>query len=430
MILDIKIDNYLVYSNEVELSMEADMRIKKFSDNVCKQAGKNILKSTCLFGANNSGKSSFIRGINTIKNVLLSYVAEVTSNIFNDSKVCSFGITFTYDDSIYNYEFKYDSTINNGVKNGFIFESLKEILVDKYGNTTNKQIFLRDVKNNKFQFINNENLSNFLRMVSTNNILIYTISSDIYPEIAKYKDILRNFALSIDILEMDNIPIDKTIDILKNNESIVKQVVNIIKFADIDIDDYVYNKGNINLPKKDVSNGYADNLPQENVLKINNLLDDMFRLTSIHKGRKVSSIVFDSNGTKKIVALAGFIVDSLKNNRILVVDELDSSLHFKITRAIVSLFNNYANKNSQLIFTAHDVTLLDCKKLFRKDQIWFVDKNDSESKIYALSSFNALNDHVRSESNIYDLYIKGNLGAIPEPDLIDILLEINEGKND
>ena len=430
MILNIRIDNYLVYSNEVELSMEADMRIKKFSDNVCKQAGKNILKSTCLFGSNNSGKSSFIRGINTIKNVLLSYVADVTSNIFNDSKICSFGITFIYDDIIYDYEFKYDSTINNEIKNGFIFESLKEISVDKYGNTTNKQIFLRDVNNNKFMFINNDILSNILGMVSTNNILIYTISSDKYPEIARYKEILRNFALSIDIFEMDNIPIDKTIQILKKNEDIVKQVVDIIRFADVDIDDYVYNKENTNFPKKDVSSGYSDNMPQENVLKANNLLDDMLRLTSIHKGKKVQSIIFDSNGTKKIVALAGYLVNALKNNRILVIDELDSSLHFKITRAIVSLFNNDANKNSQLIFTAHDVTLLDCKKLFRKDQIWFVDKNDSESKIYPLSSFNALNDHVRSESIIYDLYIKGNLGAIPEPDLIDILLEINESKND
>lgn len=107
----------------------------------------------------------------------------------------------------------------------------------------------------------------------------------------------------------------------------------------------------------------------------------------------------------------------------LVIDELDSSLHFKLTRAIVALFNNELNKNAQLIFTAHDATLLDCKKLFRKDQIWFASKDTDNEYLYSLADFTAKEDKIRSETDLFDKYNSGVLGAIPEPDLISILLD-------
>ena len=151
----------------------------------------------------------------------------------------------------------------------------------------------------------------------------------------------------------------------------------------------------------------------------------MFRLTSVHKGIPVPSLIYDSTGTKKIIAAASYIIDCLINGKILIIDELDSSLHFKITRAIVALFNNDSNISSQLIFTAHDITLLDCKKLFRKDQIWFASKDSQNEYLYSLSEFNSSQDHVRSESDIISLYSKGVFGAIPEPDLIQILLNIS-----
>ena len=77
MILSVHVNNFLVYSNEVELSAKADMHIKKFSENVYRSKHFNVLKSICIYGANNSGKTCLIRAINSIKNVLLGIVAEV-----------------------------------------------------------------------------------------------------------------------------------------------------------------------------------------------------------------------------------------------------------------------------------------------------------------------------------------------------------------
>ena len=143
---------------------------------------------------------------------------------------------------------------------------------------------------------------------------------------------------------------------------------------------------------------------------------------SNHRGKEVPSLTFDSTGTKKVAALASYIVEALEKGKTLVVDELDSSLHFKLTRAIVSLFNNELNSKAQLIFTVHDITLLDCKKLFRKDQIWFASKEEGIAYLYSLADFTA-RDGVRADSSdVATLYRKGILGAMPEPDLISVLL--------
>lgn len=425
MIFNVRVNNYLVYSNEVELSLKADMRIKKFASNVYSYNKINILKSVCIYGANNSGKTCLLRAINSIKNILLGLVAEVPYNIFTNSKKCSFGISFLEEGRLFDYSFDYDSDTTSGIKKGFVYEELKELVIDNYGNISEKELFLRDVVNDNYMFDGNEELSHVLSMVSSDNILIYTINGAKYPIIEFYKQLFRSFANKIEFLYLNNIPLEKTISVFKNGEKIKQKTIELIKQADLDINDFTYAKGT---SKNNTPNFSFEGLPKEEVLRASMLLEDMSRLTSVHKGVAVPSILFDSTGTKKIIAIASYIVDALENGKILLIDELDSSLHFKLTRAIVALFNNDLNKNAQLIFTAHDVTLLDCKKLFRKDQIWFASKDYENEYLYSLADFTAQDSKIRSESNIINKYTTGTLGAIPEPDLISILLDsINVG---
>lgn len=132
---------------------------------------------------------------------------------------------------------------------------------------------------------------------------------------------------------------------------------------------------------------------------------------------------------KKIAALASYIIEGLEQGRVLVVDELDSGIHFKLTRAIVAMFNNELNTNAQLIFTVHDINLMDCKRLFRKEQIWFVHKDESGVYVYSLADFTA-EDGVRDTTDIMEKYRKGVLGALPDPDLIRTLLDIKGNKEE
>ena len=132
--------------------------------------------------------------------------------------------------------------------------------------------------------------------------------------------------------------------------------------------------------------------PQENSLSAAAPLMEMLHLTSVYNGVKVPGILFDSTGTKKIAALASYVIDALENNRILVIDELDNSLHFKLTRGILALFNNELNEKAQLIATVHDISLLDCKTLFRKEQIWFACKDKEHAHLYSIAEFTSLNN--------------------------------------
>lgn len=418
MILSVRVNNFLVYSNDVEFSLKADMRIKKFACNVFQNHHYRVLKSACIYGANNSGKTCLLRAINSIKCVLLGIVAEVTPNLFTDSSSASFGITFLSGERAFSYDYKFDSGRVNGYKKGFVYECLKELFVDNHGNRSEQEIFIRDVQNGIYRFRENAELSRLLGVVSNNNILIYTLNTEKYPIVETYKTILREFAMKVDMIDMNNIPLSRTIQVLKNNEKIRDKTVELIKLADIDIDDYKYLK---NIPQKEEKGAEEETGPREIAIRATIAWDDVFRLTSVHKGKAVRSLEFDSTGTKKIVAIASYIIDALTNGRILVIDELDSSLHSKLTRAIVSLFNNDANTQAQLIFTAHDVTLLDCKRLFRKDQIWFAAKDRDNEYLYSLADFTSLKDNVRSESDLIEKYNAGVFGAIPEPDLISVM---------
>lgn len=420
MILSVRLNNFLVYANETELSLTADMRIKKFISNVYQKDNFNVVKSACIYGGNNVGKSCTIRAINSIRNVLLCLGAEVPTNLFTQNNICSLGVTFLYNEKAYSYDFSFDTTAINNYAKGFVYERFAEISIDKNGNKSEKELFVRDMLNDNYKFLDNSELSILLKAVSPSNIIIYTINSEKYPIIESYRQILRNFAMKIEILDANDIPIGKTIQIFKENKANCNKIVEIIKLADLDIDDFKYLKhtsSNIKLPPN-----LPLSVPREYILQAKVAAEDVLCLTSIHKGKAVQSLLIDSTGTKKIISLASYIVEALEKGKILVVDELDSSLHFKLTRAIVSLFNNELNTKAQLIFTAHDGTLLDCKKLFRKDQIWFADKTEDGATLYSLKDFTAKNDSVRSETDLLEKYKLGVFGALPEPDLINILI--------
>ena len=151
---------------------------------------------------------------------------------------------------------------------------------------------------------------------------------------------------------------------------------------------------------------------------------DQIRLVSVYKNVPVPSMLFDSTGTKKITALASYVIEALEQGRILVIDELDSSIHFKLTRAIVNLFNNELNDQAQLICTVHDINLMDCHRMFRKEQVWFVHKDKEGVYVYSLADFTAQDGIRQDTTDIMGKYRQGVLGALPDPDLLNSLLDI------
>ena len=297
-----------------------------------------------------------------------------------------------------------------------------EIQKDQYGNEKSI-LWLKKDKENKEYYCIDENVIQMIPLISSNNILCYTIDENQFEHLGKMKNILINFAKNIDIINMNNIPMQKTIELMKNKDQLQEKVVQFIKNADLYMDNFEF--VDMNQIKIDVHS--ENNVPDENVLNVKEQIMDQMRLVSTYKGVKVPSMLFDSTGTKKIATLASYIIEGLEKGRILIIDELDSSIHFKLTRAIVALFNNELNTNAQMIFTVHDINLMDCKRLFRKEQIWFVHKDSESVHVYSLADFTA-QQGIRDTTDIIEKYRKGILGALPDPELINSLLDL-KGNN-
>lgn len=418
MLINIRANNAFVFNEEIEFSMKADMRSSRLSANVFSENNMNILKVAGIYGPNNSGKTCLIKCIKAIKQLILDENVNFSKNLFSEINTSNFGICFLNNGKIYDY-----SIIINSNHKEILYEKFSEIIKDIHGNEKHKDVFIRDTINEQYECID-EKIKKILPIISKNNILIHLVDTEVFSVIAEVKNTLFSFANKIDILDMNDIPLDHTINILKNKAEIEKDVVDFIKNADLDLDDYKY----MEVTKSTIENYFKSKDVTENisekVLKVSDKMLELISLASVHKGKMVPSITIDSTGTKKIVALASYIIEAIKYGRILIVDELDSSIHFRLTRAIVSMFNNELNKNAQLIFTVHDINLMDCKKLFRKEQIWFIDKDEDGVYLYSLADFTA-SSGVRDTSDVIEKYKKGMLGALPEPELVKSLLQLS-----
>ena len=118
----------------------------------------------------------------------------------------------------------------------------------------------------------------------------------------------------------------------------------------------------------------------------------------------------ESEGTQRLFSLAAPVLDVLKHGRVLVVDELDRSLHTLLVRRLIGMFHDLALNpaGAQLIFSTHDTSLLD-HTLFRRDQVWFTEKDESQAtRLYPLSDFSP-RKHEAWERG----YLMGRYGAVP-----------------
>ena len=417
MIIELRAKNCFSFEDPIVFSMKADMRNKKFASNVHRENNFNILKTAGIYGPNNAGKTCLVKCFNAIKKIMLNKKPNLTPNLFTKNSICELGITFLAEGREFSYDLHYDAQNEE-----FLYEKFLEIQKDQYGNEKEILWLEKDTVNQRYSCIDQDVLL-MIPLMSSNNLLCYVIDASKFEHLEKMKKIIIEFAQKIDILNMNNIPMKKTIELMKNKGGLQRKVVEFIKNADLYMDNFEH----VDMDQIKIDDRTENEKPDEEVLNMREKLMEQIRLVSTYKGVKVPSLIFDSTGTKKIAALASYIIEGLEKGRILIVDELDSSIHFKITRAIVAMFNNELNTNAQMIFTVHDINLMDCKRMFRKEQIWFVHKDQDGVYVYSLADFTA-QQGVRDTTDIMGKYRKGALGALPDPELINSLLDIKGNK--
>jgi uncharacterized protein len=129
------------------------------------------------------------------------------------------------------------------------------------------------------------------------------------------------------------------------------------------------------------------------------------------RGEAVFDLMDESSGTRNLLFLTGPVLDILSKGLTLVIDELDTSLHTLLVRELVRLFHRAEinTGGAQLIFTTHDTSLLDAQDLFRRDQVWFVEKDRNQaSALVGLAEFSP-----RKNEALERGYLIGRFGGIP-----------------
>lgn len=185
-----------------------------------------------------------------------------------------------------------------------------------------------------------------------------------------------------------------------NINNFKEEILDLIKKFDLGFDDFVVPKD------KELAR-------QIKAYTLHNKYDSQGNIIG---NKQFNMLEHESSGTNKLFDLIAIIFVALKDGYTLVIDELDAKLHPILTRKIIDLFNDKETNpnNAQLIFATHDTNLLNTKT-FRRDQIWFTEKDNSEaSDLYSLVEFKELDGRkIRKDSSLEKDYINGRYGAIP-----------------
>ena len=418
MICKFTVNNFKTFGQKVELDFFANMNIKRLDYNYLNIGEKNVLKTIGFYGPNNTGKTCILMALASLRSLMLNEPHTSFKNSFADlGDITNYSVTYFVNNSFYEYSTSY----NNKTR---IYEKESLYLVDYKTSTNGSRTKIFERSNTRLSWAgldsSNSRHLDLTRMFSLTFPFMLVFNNDSNELFAKAKKDYLAFANSISLIRMDGpLNIAKTISLMQNDKKATQFIKEFVKNCDLHIDDFGFDE-NISSDA---------NIEEELAIAENNPLfvKETLKFYSKHNGYKVPSVLFDSVGTKKLVALSGYIYEAIHDGKVLLVDEIDSSLHHLITKAIVAMFNNMLNTKGQLIFTTHDALLLNVKELFRKDQLWLISiGNDNYSEATRFSvAFTARDEGgIRGDENdVTHYYLKGRFGAIPTPDLFNALEE-------
>jgi len=418
MLVQFSVKNFRTFKDKATLSLVASNydKTSREDENIyaVEDFGLRLLKSAVIYGANASGKSK-----------LLDAFTFVRYFIINSSKESQKGETIDVHPFLLSAESEHEPSefeiifLCNKILYRYGFEATREKVISEWlyhkPKTKEVELFYRD--GNEFS-IHNRSFTKGATVVKEglvrDNALLLSVAAQFNDNTAiTVIEWFKKFKVLSGLDESAS----KGFTLGKTEDPVHKaKILEFLKAADLGIQD-------IKLQETDM-----DSLPKGMTRELRNKItkevnDDFTDIITTHKKydtykNAIDNVYFsldddESSGTRKFFALSGPVLDVLENGYTLVVDELDSKLHPNLVCKIVSLFNStiFNKKNAQLIFNTHDTNLLS-SGLFRRDQIWFTNKNKyGEARLYSLADFKS--DEVRKTESFEDNYIMGKYEAVP-----------------
>ena len=401
MLLKFSVENFRSISDRCEINFLAT-KDSEHNHYIREKNGLEILPTLVTYGANGSGKTNMAKAINAAQYILrtscnLHDGDQIPYNPFKlkveyHTKPTKFEFLFIHNDQRYRYGY------------AFTNERVCEEFLYTYPNGRQTTIFEREMDNYIFKADKKE-LEVLASRTNKNKLFISSAAMWNFEKIIIPFRYLKDQILVNSNFEKNYNWLEYTIQKIEKDPQFKKLLISILTELGTGIVDL---KGKVaKVEQKSAENPHEIKSSNFSELK---LLRKGFDLNGNVVGMQFD-LVEESKGTQKLIELIGPWIDIMHQGKLIIVDELDTSLHPLISKYLIKMFNNReSNSNGgQLFFTTHDTDLLDLD-FFRRDQIYFTEKNSlGESDFYSLSDLKS----IRKDENIRKGYIKGKYGAIP-----------------
>jgi AAA15 family ATPase/GTPase len=410
MLVEFRVKNFRSLRDEAVLNLVASRDKANETSNVKATGNKSLprlLRTAAIYGANAGGKSNLVRAIQLLRGIVNDSAILQAGQTFNvqpfrldpvtSEQPIEYEITFLLDNVRYQFGFTLTPT-----------RILSEWLI-AYKSTQPATWYERnfDESTQKYQYKFSAQLLGAKAVWSEatrENSLFLSTAVQLNSE--QLLPIFSFITKDLVIFENGSGPIPEyTISHIARHKA--DGVRELLSAADISIADIQLKtqQGFMGGMKLDLATGQFEPVSSE---------QREITVPTFEHRTGAGSAVFDlhdeSEGTQKLFALAGPIFEILERGQVLIVDELDRSLHALLVRQLIGMFQNPGlnQKGAQLIFTTHDTSLLD-GDLLRRDQIWFAEKDrDQASHLYPLSDFSP-----RKGEALERGYLTGRYGGVP-----------------
>jgi uncharacterized protein len=428
MLIQFTIENFLSFKDEATFSMAAGPD-PQHADHLSRSGGTSVLSLAAIYGANGAGKSNLIKAIGFAKELIVGGtrrskpIAITPFRLGSDDRSPSkFEFIFTYKGDLYSYGFKLDReqifeewlhvTPEHKKKEVMYFERItsteKETTID-YGPSLKK----RSTKRRQFL--------DFVAEGTRPNQLFLTEAID--RNVEELAPVMDWFSLVLTVLPSELRYGDLDLDLL-HDKSFNEFMSAFLQHSGTGVDSIIAEEIDLDLdsPPEAIAIVQDDGIDEivQNHLQGKHLfskdIEDQSTVIQLKTRHRTEAGQFvdlgmdeESDGTQRLINLAPILfILKQESEIVLLIDELDRQLHPLLSRHFLETAIRCKNPQNQLIVTTHDTNLLDLD-LFRRDEIWFVEKTrQGSSSLYSLAEFK-----VRPDLKIEKGYLNGRFGAIP-----------------
>jgi hypothetical protein len=446
MLIEFRVGNFRSFDEPQTFSFVASADTAH-PDNCVPFGKQRLLKSAALFGANASGKSNLIKAIAFMRQFVLH--SATTMNVGDTIPVTPFQLDANCRDKASFFEIQF-VVAEVRYQYGFTATSARvhdEWLIAYPKGRARHILERRSEKADTTWTLRGELEKEGMLLKERTRENGLALSRGAELNMSPLTTVLLWFYQATSVRDLSSSPaslINETAKRLKDDAGFRERVLRLIRHADLGINDLevsedhpVYSFGSIPVPSgkmsplSSVTTQSGMNITSGQLSSGTALYDVplhvpivspwMFSMgpsiRSLHRSPAGEVVPFDfleaeSNGTQRFFALAGLWLDGLDQGELLVIDELDCSMHPTLTRKLLELFQTGdANpKGAQLIFSTQDSTLMD-RELFRRDQLWIVEKDRQGAS--RLSSLYDIDEKPRNNEALQRRYLAGHYGGVP-----------------